>query len=115
MEDAPKDRTANDQPPSPGSTEPEVSPATPPPIPPDDRVNAISDDDRMFAMFAHLSPIMLSFIGPLIILLVKKEQSTFVAREATEALNFQLTLLIGYTIAFAVAVWIATGGHHDTN
>lgn len=54
------------------------------------------------AMLAHLSGILASlisgtfagFVGPLIIWIVKKDDSPFVADQAKEALNFQLTLMI---------------------
>lgn len=51
-------------------------------------------------MFAHLSALLGYFVGighflgPLIIYLVKKDTSPFVAQEAKEALNFQITILI---------------------
>jgi uncharacterized Tic20 family protein len=41
--------------------------------------------------------IFTSFLGPLIIYLVKKDDE-FVSDQAREALNFQLTLLIGHVI-----------------
>jgi uncharacterized Tic20 family protein len=56
-------------------------------------------DDRTWAMLSHLSGIFTSFVGPLIIWIVKKDQSPFVEDQAKEALNFQLTLLIGYAVA----------------
>lgn len=60
-----------------------------------------SKDERMWAMFAHLSGPLgaflsvnsLSFLGPLIIWLVKKDESDFVDNQGREALNFQLTML----------------------
>ena len=38
-------------------------------------------------MLAHLSPLLLGFIGPLVIWLIKKEESYFVAENAKEALK----------------------------
>lgn len=58
-------------------------------------------DARTMAMLAHLLGIVLGFVGPLIIWLVKKDQSAFVEVQSKEALNFQLTLLIGYVISGA--------------
>ena len=65
-------------------------------------------DERQMAMFAHMSAIaaslmtgfMLGFLGPLIFWMIKKDESPFVADQAKEALNFQLTLLI-----FVVLCW----------
>jgi hypothetical protein len=70
-----------------------------------------SKDERMWAMFAHLSGLVaaaitagfLVFLGPLIIWLVKKDESKFVDDQGKEALNFQLTLLILY-----IVLWIGT-------
>jgi len=73
-------------------------------------------DDKTMAMLAHLLGI-LGFVGPLVIWLIKKDQSQFVADQAREALNFHLTLLIGIIIGGATvclgiglviipAVWI---------
>ena len=55
----------------------------------------------MWAMFAHLAGPLgaflsvnsLSFLGPLIVWLVKKDESDFVDDQGREALNFQLTVL----------------------
>lgn len=53
------------------------------------------DQDKMWASLAHLGGI-LSFVPSLIIWLVFKDRGRFTAGEAKEALNFQITLLIGY-------------------
>jgi uncharacterized Tic20 family protein len=61
---------------------------------------ALSDDDRTWGMLAHLSALIamalggMTFLGPLIVWLVKKDQSAFVADQGKEALNFQLSVLI---------------------
>ena len=52
-------------------------------------------EDRQWASFAHLGGI-LGFLPSLIIWLIFKDRGRFTAVEAKEALNFQLTLLIGY-------------------
>lgn len=60
----------------------------------------ITADDRTWGMAAHLSALsglvvpMGNILGPLIIWLVKKETSEFVADQAKEALNFQIAVLI---------------------
>jgi uncharacterized Tic20 family protein len=46
-------------------------------------------------MLAHLGPfVMLGFLAPLIILLTKGQESTYVRHHAAQSLNLQLTLLI---------------------
>lgn len=57
-------------------------------------------------MLAHLSPIVLGFIGPLIIWLIYKGKSPFVEDQAKEALNLQLCLLIVTLILVATCVGI---------
>ncbi len=52
------------------------------------------EEDKSLAMLCHLLAIFTGFIGPLILWLVKKDSSAFVAHHGREALNFQLTLLI---------------------
>ena len=65
---------------------------------------APSKDDQTMAMLAHLLGILIGFLGPLIIWLIKKDQSPFVDDQGKEALNFQITLIIGYVIGGATSV-----------
>ena len=51
------------------------------------------------AMLAHLLGLLVSWVGPLIIYLIKKDESPYVRDQAAEALNFQITVFIGYIIA----------------
>ena len=55
-------------------------------------------DDKTMAMLSHLLGIVLGFVGPLIIWLIKKDQSPFVDDQGKESLNFQIMLVIGYVI-----------------
>lgn len=63
-----------------------------------------TSEDRTWALLAHLSPIFLGFIGPLVIWLIYKDQSPFVNDQAKEALNFQLALMIVALICTATCV-----------
>ena len=65
---------------------------------------APTTDDKNMATIAHVLGIFTSFLGPLIIWMVKKEQSPFVDDQGKEALNFQLTLLIGYVVAAVTTI-----------
>lgn len=72
-----------------------------------------SSDSRNIAAIAHLSAFSIfagipSFIGPLVIWLLQRDRDTFVAEEAREALNFNLSILL-YTLA-AIAAMILTLG-----
>ena len=56
----------------------------------------------LVAMLAHLSGFIIAYLGwipPLAIYFAKRNQSQFVRHHASEAANFQLTLLIPYIFA----------------
>lgn len=61
-------------------------------------------DARMMGMLAHVLGIVLGPIGPLIIWLVKKDESPFVDDQGKESLNFQLTFLIVWVAVFIITV-----------
>ncbi len=73
--------------------------------------------ERQMAMFAHLGGIF-GFLIPLLIWLLKKDESRFVDDQGKEAVNFHLTMMIGHflgglTICFTfgalnLAVWVLT-------
>lgn len=62
-------------------------------------VSAVSQDDKTMAMLCHLLGLLTSFVGPLIIWLIKKDQSRYVDEQGKEALNFQITMAIGWIVA----------------
>jgi len=53
-----------------------------------------TQDEKTMALIAHIVTLVSNFIAPLIIYLVKKDESTFVREHAKESLNFQLTIFI---------------------
>ena len=66
-------------------------------------------DERMWAMFCHLGTLVTWFpfaniILPLTIWMVKKETSSLVNDQGKEALNFQITILIGYAICIPLVL-----------
>jgi uncharacterized Tic20 family protein len=64
-------------------------------------------DDNSMAMLAHLLGLLVSWIGPLIIYVMRKDQSPYVRDQAAEALNFQITMFIGYIVsAFLMVLFI---------
>ncbi len=70
------------------------------------------DSARQWAMFAHLSALLglvigLPFVGPLVIYLAKKDDHPFIADQAREALNFNLSVFI-YLIVGTIAAVILT-------
>lgn len=95
------------QPPPSGAATP--PPPPPPSPPPSQNSQAAGDkpgqDQRQWAMFAHLSALIGGlvtawtggwgvFIGPLVIWLVKKDEMPFVDDQGKEALNFNITIAI---------------------
>lgn len=67
-----------------------------------------SNDDKNIATITHLGGILFSFIPALIVWLLKKEDSEYIAAQAKEALNFQITLLLAQFVAY-VLVFILLG------
>ena len=65
-------------------------------------------DERLWAMLAHLGGLVLAVIAPLVVMLVQGEKSSFVRRQAVEALNFQITLLIATLVSF-VSIFVLVG------
>jgi uncharacterized protein len=73
-----------------------------------------TEEERTWGLIAHLSflaggLIGLPFLGPLVVWLVKKDQSPFVADQAKEALNFHLSVLIATLVCIIVPCvgWVA--------
>jgi uncharacterized Tic20 family protein len=74
----------------------------------------LTPDERSWGMLAHLS----AFVGvilpcgnvlaPLLIWLARRERSAFVADQAREALNFNITVLVGVLVCYALT-WILIG------
>ncbi len=56
-------------------------------------------DENSMAMLAHLLALFTGFVGPLIIWLMKKDESDFVNEQGKEALNFGISLTIYYSVA----------------
>ncbi len=54
------------------------------------------DEERTWSLLAHIGTIVLGFLAPLIVLLVKGNDSPTVRANSIESLNFQITLAIGY-------------------
>jgi uncharacterized Tic20 family protein len=62
-------------------------------------------EECTMAMLCHLLVIFTGFIAPLIIWLVKRDESRFVDQQGKEALNWAITLLIASVCIFVIA-WI---------
>ena len=66
---------------------------------------AVSQEDRTLAMITHISGIFLGFIVPLIIWLINKDkpEKSFLIDQSKEALNFQITMMIGWVAAMVLS------------
>ncbi|MGA7438483.1 MAG: DUF4870 domain-containing protein [Luteibacter sp.] len=86
-------------------------PSPPPydPVPPPSAAPAA--DDKNIAMLTHLSGLIFSVLVPLIVWLVYKDRADkqYLVREAKEALNFQITIVLAYFIGGILTV-ILIGG-----
>jgi uncharacterized Tic20 family protein len=69
-----------------------------------------TQDERTWGMVAHLAALGFfvvpfgNLLGPLIVLLVKREHSAFVALHAKEALNFNITCMLGAIVCCLLLV-----------
>ena len=68
----------------------------------------VSSDERTLAILCHVLSIFFWIIPALIIYLLKKDESKYVAEHAKEALNFQISISIFYIIS-AVLMLILIG------
>lgn len=75
----------------------------------------IQSHEKTWAMMSHLSALIAlipivgwlgMIIGPLVIWLFKKDESALIAENAKEALNFNITMFIGYITAVVLCITI---------
>ena len=67
-----------------------------------------SNDDKNIATVTHLGGTVFSFIPGLLVWILKKDDSAYIADQAKEALNFQITVLIASFIA-SILIWLIIG------
>jgi uncharacterized Tic20 family protein len=68
-----------------------------------------TSDDRLLGLLSHLLAIVpgVGLLGPLVIFLIKRGQSSFVEENAKESLNFQITMILAFIISgILMVVWI---------
>ncbi|MEM7338603.1 MAG: DUF4870 domain-containing protein [Actinomycetota bacterium] len=71
-------------------------------------VGVATSDDKTMAVLSHLGGALASFIVPLIIFLMKKDESPFVRHHAAEALNLQITAFIAAFVSL-ILVFVLVG------
>jgi uncharacterized protein len=70
-----------------------------------------TQDERTWGMVAHLAALAFfimpfgNILGPLVVWLAKRDHSAFVAQHAKEALNFNITFLIGALVCGVLLVF----------
>src|SRR5262245_13688444 len=71
----------------------------------------LTQEDRNWGVIAHLSalaafivPFLGGILGPLVVWLIRREQSQFPAEAAKEALNFNITVAIGFLICSLLSI-----------
>ncbi|HLP07293.1 MAG TPA: DUF4870 domain-containing protein [Opitutaceae bacterium] len=80
-----------------------VPSATPTPAP------SLASNDRLWAVLCHISSLLgVGFVLPLVVYLVMKKDSPFVAENAREALNFHISIFI-YSLCAVPFVFILIG------
>ena len=107
-EKKPADTTSTPESPPPADTPPAAeAPSATAPEP--------SKEAKQFGMLCHISGLaglltagFGNWIGPLVVWLLKKEEYPFVDDQGKEALNFQITCLIGYLIG-VITAWLIIG------
>jgi uncharacterized protein len=74
----------------------------------------LTADERTWGGAAHWSALLgslvggLTFLGPLLVLLVKGNESPWIRRQSVESLNFQLSILI-YSVVSAILILLLIG------
>ncbi len=71
-------------------------------------VGGPSSDDKTYAVLAHVLTFVVGFVAPLVIFLIKKDESPYVRHHAAQALNFHLSVLI-YALFSVVLVLLLIG------
>jgi len=65
-----------------------------------------TSDEKTMAVLSHILTLVAPILAPLIIYLVKKNESKFVEWHARESLNFQITVAIVIIILFITIIGI---------
>jgi len=67
-----------------------------------------TQDEKTMALLSHILTVFSSFLAPLIIYIIKKDESDFVRDHAIESLNFQISMTI-YAIICIPLIFIVIG------
>ncbi|HRP30763.1 MAG TPA: DUF4870 domain-containing protein [Agriterribacter sp.] len=70
-----------------------------------------TSDEKTLAILSHILTLVAWLIAPLVIYLIKKDESPFVAAHAKESLNFQITvalvcIVLAITLIGILLIWL---------
>lgn len=65
-----------------------------------------TSDEKIMAILSHVLTFVAGFIAPLVIYLIKKDESAFVREHAKESLNFQISVFIIIVVLFISVIGI---------
>ena len=63
-----------------------------------------TDDEKLWGLLAHVLALVSLFFGPILVLVVKGNESKWVKAHAIEALNFSITLFIAYLMCVPLVI-----------
>ena len=61
-----------------------------------------ADDERLWAMGAHLSGALFSFVGPLAVRLLKPDGSPYLRENVRASLNFQVVVFLAWVVTWLI-------------
>ncbi len=67
-----------------------------------------TSDEKTLALLSHILTFIAPLLAPLIIYIIKKNESSFVAAHAKESLNFQITLILAFFVS-AILIIVLVG------
>jgi uncharacterized protein len=71
-------------------------------------ITAPTNDEKNIATVTHLGGTVFFFIPALLVWIIKKDDSVYIADQSREALNFQITVLIAM-FAANILIWLLIG------
>lgn len=66
----------------------------------------IAENERLYALFMHIGGLCFTFLVPLIMWLVKKDESPFIDHHGRQAMNFQISMFIYAVVAFILIFFV---------
>ena len=67
-----------------------------------------TSDEKTMALLSHILTLVAGFVAPLVIYLIKKDESPYVRKHAVESLNFQISIAI-YAMVSIPLIFIIIG------